>query len=218
MPAYSYDLLPDAAVPDVESEEAVRVGSGLVQQTEHSAAALQRLIRYFSVGKPRIANFLSAFVDEVQSIEDLAWIWYATSRDLDTVEGVLLERLGAIVDEARNGRLDVDYRAAIRVKILVLSSDGKTEQLIAILEAMISGVTVAVTELWPAKLSIAVSTTGSLSLSYVKALLTLAKGGGVGLELGLAGGVLGDVDGDPLGGTLGDTDGSPLGFSLGLVA
>lgn len=223
MPEFVYDLLPDAPPADTDPEAAQAIGSGLTdadgaaanQQLAHVAKGQSRLIRYFRVGKPRIAALLAAFTEQVQSFEDVLWSYYKDSRDLDTAGGVLLERLGAAVDEPRNQRTDDQYRAAIRVKVALLSSDGKTEQLLTIGRLMVPSATVNITEHWPAAISIAFSETGDLSLSYIKAILKIGKAAGVRLDVGLPGGAIGHSDGSPTGGAIGHSDGSPIGCAIG---
>lgn len=226
MPEYSYDLPPDAPVADLSVGEARRIGSALTdasgnpagQQTEHVAKGNRRLIKFFRT-KPRIAALLAAFTRQVQDLENLAWAWYATSRDLDTVGGVLLDRLGEIVDEGRGGRSDTELRAAIRVKVKLISSDGKMEQMIQICKLLFgAGAVIGATESWPAHLSLSTSTLNGLTLEYVGRLLRIAKAGGVSLDIGLSGGNIGDTDGDPLGADIGHTTGVPVGGNIGLVA
>lgn len=206
--------------------EARRIGSALTdengapagQQTEHIAKGNRRLIKFFRT-KPRIAALLAAFTRQVQDLENLAWSWYATSRDLDTVGGVLLDRLAEIVDEPRGGRTDTELRAAVRVKVKLISSDGKIEQLIEICKLLFGdAASIGATESWPAHIFLSTSTLNGLTLDYITRLLRIAKAGGVSLEIGLSGGNIGDTDGDPAGGAIGDTDGVPLGASIGLVA
>jgi len=205
--------------------DAQPIGSGLTDaegnaanyQGDHEGKGLSRLIRFFRVGKPRIAAFLGALTAQVQSIEDLAWTYYTSSRDLDTAAGVLLDRLGALVDEPRAGRSDTDYRAAIRVKILLLSCEGKIEQIYAICRLLSPAATVVITESWPAAFHVGFSTTGSLSVSYIASLLRIGKPAGVRLDVGLSGGAIGDTDGTPAGGAIGDTDGVPAGCAIGLA-
>jgi hypothetical protein len=223
MAEFSYDLLPMAPVPNTDTDAAQPIGSGLTdaegnpanQQTAHVRKAGRRLIKFFH-NKPRVQAFLAAFVQEVQEMEDLAWAVFATLRDLDTAEGVLLDRLGALVDESRVGRLDGPYRAAIRVKILCLSSDGKTEQMYEIARLLEPTATVAISESWPAGFQVSFSV-ATLGLTYLYQIMKIAKPAGVRMNLGFAGGAIGDTDGDPLGATIGDTDGVPLGGAIGLA-
>lgn len=224
-PEFAYDLPPDAPVADLSVGEARRIGSALTdetgapsgQQTDHVTKGNRRMIRFFRT-KPRIAALLSAFTSQVQDLENLAWAWYATSRDLSTVGGVLLDRLAGIVDELRNGRTDTELRAVVRVKIKLLSSDGKIEQLIAICKLLFGeAAAIGATEHWPAHISISTSTLNGLTLEYTSRLLRIAKAAGVSLDLGLSGGLIGDVDGDPLGAAIGSTTGVPVGGAIGLV-
>jgi hypothetical protein len=66
-----------------------------------------------------------------QGLEDVLW-QVLEGFDLDTCEGAQLDIWGAIVDENRNGQLDTPYRKRIKVKILVLRSKGRAEDVIAV--------------------------------------------------------------------------------------
>lgn len=222
----SHDLPPEEPIADFSVGAARRIGSALTdaegapagQREDHEAKGRKRLIRFFQ-SKPRIVALLAAFTRQVQDLENLAWAWYAESRDLNTAEGVLLDRLAAIVDEARGGRSDDELRAAVRVKIKILGSDGKMDQMVGIARLLLGeSAAILASEHWPAGLAISTDTLNGLAAAYVARLLRLAKAGGVGLEFGVAGGPIGDVDGSPSGAAIGDTDGSPLGAAIGLVA
>ena len=226
MASFSWDLIPEPSPNQpLPGTEAVRIGSGLTdkngapagQVENHSARATRRLIKFFQ-DKPRIQAFLHAFSDEVQELENFTWLYYTDPRDLDTAGGALLDRLGAIVGLPRAGRSDTDYRATVRVEILVLASDGKPDQLYAIAKLLVPAAIVRITENYPAAFQLAFSSFGSFTGSYLLSILRRAKAAGVRMDLGLAGGNIGSVDGDPLGGAIGSTDGDPLGAAIGSVA
>ncbi len=175
------------------------------------AEAQALLIEFFR--KPRWLDAVAAFATEVQEVEDAFWGTH-TSFDVDTAVGDQLDILGRLVGELRDDRVDDDYRAAVRTRILVNSSDGKLEQLIAIVQSLLPAATVQAAEYYPASLSFAVSTLGSVTFNTVYGLLHKAKAAGVRLEFTHGAGTIGAEDDNPLGGTIGAEDDNPLGFSI----
>jgi hypothetical protein len=94
------------------------------REDAHVSAGLKLLVEQFR-GKPVIEALLSSYLSRVQELEDELWIvlwgWVlgnATARQLDD--------LGAIVGELREGRDDTEYEAAIRVRIRINRSKGRT--------------------------------------------------------------------------------------------
>lgn len=217
MADFSFDLLADAAAAQPEEGVALRIGSALEENGQilnHEARAARRLIKFFQ-DKPRIRALLAAFSAEVQELENVLWYYYSTSRDLAVVGGVLLDRLGALVNLPRAGRSDTDYRAAISVEVLVLASDGKPEQMYEIAEVLVPSAVIAITEQYPAAFSLAFSTLGTFTKPYILSIMRRAKPAGVRMDIGVAGGNIGSTDGVPAGGAIGSTDGVPLGARIG---
>lgn len=113
----------------------------------HAAEAVAHLINFFR--KPRNSAFLSALCEPIQNIEDVLWATY-NAFDLDTAVGDQLDKLGALVGELRNDRVDANYRTAIRVRILVNSSQGTLPELIDILDQADPTLGHEATEYYPA--------------------------------------------------------------------
>jgi hypothetical protein len=97
-------------------------------ETDHEGAGLDLLISQFR-GKPVTEGFLSVFLRRVQDLEDVLWD-VIDLRDLETAENAQLESLGAIVGERRLGRSDSDYRLAIRLRVRVNRSKGRSVDVI----------------------------------------------------------------------------------------
>ena len=113
------------------------VSGTYTQNTEHAAEAIYHLIEFFRHG-PRNQAVLTAAMDEVQALESVFW-YLKTCFDLTAATGPAgeqLDYLGAAVGEGRNDRSDADYLLAIRVRILVNSSTGTPEEILAMLELM----------------------------------------------------------------------------------
>lgn len=84
----------------------------------------------------KIEKLLACLCAPAQGIENaLAQLLLDT---LEISEGVNLDVFGAIVGQARNGMLDVDYRRYIRARILVHRSRGTEDELIAIAKLILN--------------------------------------------------------------------------------
>jgi hypothetical protein len=96
--------------------------------TSHVADAQARLPEQFK-NAGNLKNLIAAFVESTQDYEDLVYPLF-TLLDIDTMEGVQLDGIGSIVNEARQGRSDAEYREAIRVRISLNTSSGEPETVI----------------------------------------------------------------------------------------
>lgn len=179
---------------------------------DHATQAQSQLI-YFFRGKERLMDWLAAMAIPVQDAEELAWALYVM--DSDDLSGIWLDYQGALLGEARKDRTDAQYRPILKAIVKANNSDGLIEQLYEILDLISSAADKAITERYPASLLVELSDLNGARDVDIKALLLRAKAGGVSLDFAYGGGILGDVDGDPLGFILGDVDGSPLGGELG---
>ena len=70
-----------------------------------------------------------------QDLED-AFQQLLLFRYVSVATGDVLDLLGALVDEGRNGRDDTAYRIRIKAKILLIKSSGTVPQILALLEAL----------------------------------------------------------------------------------
>jgi hypothetical protein len=183
-----------------------------VLNEQHVAEAIDHLIELFKYG-PRNQAIVAALVGQFQELENAAY-QLKQAFDLDTAIGLQLDILGEVLGEDRKGRDDDDYRAALRVVILVSKSHGTIPQLLSIAQGMSPSASVNITEPGTMTLQINLSTLGSATLRTVFDMLKRAKAGGVRL-LVTYGGVIGAVDGTPAGGIIGAADGSPAGFTIG---
>jgi hypothetical protein len=100
------------------------------KNAKHVTEARALLTEQFR-GKTVIQGLLDAFSRQCQAIEDVFW-QIIELRYLNSATGVQLDLLGELVKEGRRGRADTDYRNGIKVKIRVLLSKGRAEDLIAI--------------------------------------------------------------------------------------
>jgi hypothetical protein len=103
----------------------------LTYNAAHVAEAKAMLLEQFR-GAPLIEGMVEAFVLRVQEFEDAAW-GVLESMDLDKAADAQLDGLGLLVGEQRRSRDDDDYRAAIRVRILVNLCNGKHSEILNVL-------------------------------------------------------------------------------------
>jgi hypothetical protein len=100
------------------------------KETAHVEKARGALIAQFK-NRRVVQGFLDVFARRVQDIENVLWD-VIDSRILDTATGAQLEDLGELVGELRLGRIDDDYRPAIRLRIRVNRSKGRIADIIDI--------------------------------------------------------------------------------------
>lgn len=100
------------------------------QNTTITADGLARLLDQFD-GSINLRLLAASYLDQAQALEDAAFP-ILTERSIDNMTGDRLDGLGSIVDVARGGRNDADYRLALKGELAVLQSTGTIEDLIAI--------------------------------------------------------------------------------------
>lgn len=134
----------------------------LTHITTHAADAVARLLSQYR-DKAKLAALVSRLATRAQALEDAVWAMLA-QLVLATAADAWLDRLGGIVGEAREGRLDVVFRAAIQARILANQSSGRVEDVIEVFQAWVawwaSNPPIHVTQLAPAALSVETSPTG----------------------------------------------------------
>jgi len=94
---------------------------------DHVDAAVHRVLRRSK--RPVAVELVTLLVGPVQDIEDLAYS--VLIDDVDTAVGVRLDQYGSIVGLDRFTADDDEYRAALRVKVLVNTTDGVASEVVA---------------------------------------------------------------------------------------
>jgi hypothetical protein len=171
--------MPTFLLPDSQT-----IGSSdgpLVHNPAHSAEAVSHLIDHFR--KPRWSALVTAITNETQEIEDvLAELLRAF--DLEGAVGEQLDFLGKTVGERRDNRDDDNYRAAVRARMLVNASDGKPEQLYAVLLALLPLAAPYLQDFYPGSMVMAFAgDPGAVTLETIATLLRQARAAGVRLDL-----------------------------------
>lgn len=124
--------------------------SQLTHNTQHLQEALALLGEAFK-NKTNVTGLLTAYINQVQDIEDMLWAVIA-AYVLDNAVGQQLDDLGSMVDEPRLSRADDAYRLAIRVQVRVLRSHGRDLDIIDV--ATLMGYVFTYQEQWPAAFEI----------------------------------------------------------------
>lgn len=168
-------LVPTPAPPLVEA-----VTDGVYTYSpDHVERGIGQLIEVFR--KPRNMSWLSSGIGQIQEIEDALW-QLNNGFDVDFAEGQALDFLGTVVGEARYGRLDADYRAAVRARVLVNQSDGTIEDMLAVLLALDPAMHATVQEFYPAAVRFdVISAFSGASPETMARMLRQAKPAGVRL-------------------------------------
>lgn len=87
-------------------------------------------------GKPKLEAWLCTLATPAQEIEDT--LVDLLGRSIDTSVGYILDTIGKIVGQARNGLSDDDYRPYLRARIATNRSGGTTENLIRIARLVVN--------------------------------------------------------------------------------
>lgn len=156
----------------------------LQHSASHVADGLARLLTSWK-DKPKMVAFVRIILERVQHIEDVYRDIYTLSW-LETAEGLQLDNLGAIVDEARKGRADALYRPWIKARVLVNRANGLQSDLLRVLRLIIGDApTVTYTRVPPAAFTIAIAgvpSSGDVAKT-VHGLLSEVKGAGIRMDL-----------------------------------
>lgn len=96
-----------------------------------------------------LINFVIPFSEEIQKIENSLYD-LKTKRGLTTAEGAQLDIIGEIVGEDRNGKSDIDYLAAINLRIELNTNAGKVNPIVQFIKAKTESDTVKWVESYPA--------------------------------------------------------------------
>ena len=93
--------------------------------TTHVVDGLANLLSQFS-GKPRLTALVTAALEEVQRLENVAWDVYE-GRLIENAVGHQLDVIGEIVGFPRNGLGDDEYRRIIQTAIQLNRHDGQAD-------------------------------------------------------------------------------------------
>ncbi len=130
----------------------------LEEKTSHVVEAQANFVEQFKV-KPRLDALVQSWVGQIQELEPM---FFDILEDtlVSTSVGEQLDELGTVVGELRQARTDDEYRIAIGARILINTSNGTIEEMIAIALALTGGglATVEIVESFPAAFTLTITT------------------------------------------------------------
>lgn len=158
----------------------------ITQTTDHKAEALALLLEQFK-NKATLAALLNANMIQVQELEDVFFDIMA-KLVLSVAVGDQLDIFGKIVVEPRLGRTDGVYAAFIAARILINRSNGRVEEINAVLAIVLpvtTGGTFRVHDRADGSFYLEETTAGGsvFDTPTITALLRELKGGGIGSQL-----------------------------------
>jgi len=148
---------------------------------QHDEIAARKLAPPFW-GKPFVAALLSAFIEQIQALEDTLW----EMLELRTLAGADLPRLkvlGKIVVQPRLGFDTEAYRKVIEARALVNVSRGRASDILGALDVLFGAGEYQLTEMGNATLSLtALQPVDAMGLAMAAAILPDVRAGGIGLQ------------------------------------
>lgn len=155
------------------------------KKDNHVEEGLSKLISQFRK-KPKILALTTVYIQQLQELED-ALSDLLTETNLGNAVGIHLDNIGAIVGELRLGRSDSQYRIAISARILLNTSNGTIEDVIALAIASTEILlTIEITEYFPASFNariVEVIDPLVVDTDAIAAIISSGKPGGVGGHL-----------------------------------
>lgn len=115
---------------------------------DHVAQAQANLLLQYA-NKPNILGLINAIVGPIQELEGM-FQDLLNGRTIDNAVGILLDRLGAIVGQPRQGLDDDAYRIRIKIRIMQNVSQGEPDTLILVYQNLLSADLVFYQEAYPA--------------------------------------------------------------------
>lgn len=150
-----------------------------VDAVDFQAKALDFEVTQFK-DKPKSLALLYAIMDQLQEADATA-IQIAEALDVQTAVGLQLDKLGRIVQLAREGREDDEYRAAIIAKIVINMGSGTVEDIIFAVRTVCGTPKVSVYELPNTAIYVAVQVPYT-NEERIEPMISLVKAAGVALD------------------------------------
>lgn len=210
MTAYRVVDLPGGGQAEV-ADTAIQYGIPDGTVTLHRNQMLSRTIEHWKT-KPVFCALRDIVGDEIQEIENRAWDVLA-SKDIDRAFGASLDLIGRIVGQARNGLTDPQYRVALKARERINRSQGRTNDVLAMLE-LVDPAGFTITDTPPAAFVVAAGAplSGFATNTELAGLVAECRAAGVGANLILQTHSPAFAMGDSIGSTVPNLD---LGDSIG---
>ena len=166
---------------------------------DHVEEGIGNLIEQFKE-KPNLRSYLTALLIQVQEIEDALNEVLTETDDVDIIIGQQLNNIGLVVGEGRFGRNDLQYRTAIKARILLNQSTGTIEVIIALILALQPSLSIDILEFFPASFLATIVTAIDpliVDINQISNIVKQGKPAGVRalVQFGVTGGKQFDVSG-----------------------
>jgi len=163
-----------------------RIAGSLLPLAPARPDTLSRILCQYQES-PRLLSWIGSFTDRTDTLDAVTVAIYEQLYDLDRAIGPLLDFIGALVVEAREGRADDVYRQAIAVALLVARSQGRASDLAQIAYVFerlqdVPGASVRVSDVGPARAEVRVRGARLNSPRDIDGKLRRAKSAGVSLQ------------------------------------
>jgi len=146
---------------------------------DYCDAAVDRLAEQYK-NSPNIKTVLCAFVNRIQELE-FVFQDLQTLRSISTATNNDLDVIGEIVGLDRMGLTDEPYRTALRLQIVINTSNGEPESVIAYTLALTLSTTIILKEIQPAR--IVLTSNGPVASTAIVRQIETSVGAGIAVEL-----------------------------------
>jgi hypothetical protein len=164
------------------------IGNTLTKITDYNALIQSKILEQYK-GKVNWNKLFEVISEEFNNIENMFWDLYI-KRWLDSSEGKQLDNLGYNLSVERQGLDDADFRQIIHGKIGQYNSNGRINDIIGVIKLMTNADFILVTELFPAKLSIAIiGDSLNLNADFLEESIKGSVAGGVGIDIIISGNI-----------------------------
>lgn len=146
--------------------------------TDHADRAIARLLRQFQ-NAPRLTGYVRVLIGELQQVEDQLHK-LLEAKVVDTAAGAQLDRLAALVGQARGALDDARLRTWVKARIRLNRSSGTGNDILQVFRLLVGeGVRLRLIEQFPAALVLRIHGTLSIDPRDAAAVLQRAKAAGV---------------------------------------
>lgn len=109
----------------------------LEQTEDHVVEAVRNMLQQFR-GKRAFEGLVSAIVRPFNTLETDGFALLLQRMDISVAVGAQLDGIGSIVGLTRGGRVDADYRTALRAEIASHASHGRVDDLIDVCDGQVA--------------------------------------------------------------------------------
>ncbi len=154
----------------------------ITEITNHKELAKEKLRQQYK-NLPLLEGFLDAFVEQIQQLETV-FVDLRDDRTIYNAVGANLDAWGRLLNAARNGLNDEEYRLVLLAQVAVNVSKGTPEDIIRVFQLFMNPTYVSYNETYPANIQLtAVGGTPIGDIDSIKDAVKRAAPAGVSLDL-----------------------------------